>query len=1056
MKKYLLLFISIILFSCDKYNDIKTIGETEYYFDEKLSSISLDEDGSFWVGTENGDIYNFKDNYRVYLDLAEDRIYKIVKEKTTSNDTVFWVGARNSGLQKWRKNYDGRLEKIHAFKINFKEDKYSPYDFVMANNNKVYVATSQGIYYTDKNNENDSLSLIFPSKEFLSKKNGTTFVVHNICLYKDSLLLASTQSGVFLHNILTHRSRFILKDNFIEHVSVYNDTVFTVAKGNLYLSDLGGNLLKEISAGNSPKLYYQVKGIHYLIGAEGLLLSNDLTDFLHIPLRRTVPVARSRNVILPDTLNNFTYLVTENAVWRISNNLDAFKSSKHIKASCANEKNIYYLSIDNELYMQDKLSNKAQWIYTFAENNLIQWMDVIDNNLYFYNIDNEFQKMTISDNWLKNVIFNSPQVILKSEARMTSVNIKKMGEKTFSYLGIQDGLVTIDINNKVDTIPEFSSEYITSMFGHEYTGRLYISTLNNGVFYISQDKQVKQVPETEGKSFIQDIITTNNHNSNLITLTNQEITSQNPHAIIRVKGYKKLLYVNDTLFYALPEFGIHKFVIHNNEIIDRGIFHGDIHFNQNSSFSIPNKIVLGSRLGSLSFFPNQETNPTWVDFDSALNISGLHTLLLVFFLVILSSVVIVFLIKKQNANIIQIKKRKEDLAKRVEDILPFCSILGDNEKLEISNLKNIIGSIDINSKNKNDINTQLEKLSLQIGKLNRRIALLLPKKLDEQLEQIKQEVDAFEKPLLLKKSEEAKAQNDIELIKDQIKLNTVWLDQRCKLFKALDQIIGQLSECLELEGVNKDLLKDLMSIKNDDRVKPIEEVIRTYVDLEQTIYQINTPISTEVIDSYISSTEKYLKEKVEDDNELSFLLEYMEKIVADKTSSTNLSLLKDLKYIDNEMLVLRNLDKLKSYTLEYKEKHDQIIKENSTLINKKFDKELASFISDNTQDITRNINALIACLYDRFLKNDIQTIAEILKFTNLQGQHAKVLLLLISDMKIKRSLIPGMLGVYGNMNPVISRLINEIIRANENLLRENQKVDKEKTVFVHLILRLLE
>lgn len=414
------------------------------------------------------------------------------------------------------------------------------------------------------------------------------------------------------------------------------------------------------------------------------------------------------------------------------------------------------------------------------------------------------------------------------------------------------------------------------------------------------------------------------------------------------------------------------------------------------------------------------------------------------------------MIKKQNANIIQIKKRKEDLAKRVEDILPFCSILGDNEKLEISNLKNIIGSIDINSKNKNDINTQLEKLSLQIGKLNRKIALLLPKKLDEQLEQIKQEVDAFEKPLLLKKSEEAKAQNDIELIKDQIKLNTVWLDQRCKLFKALDQNIGQLSECLELEGVNKDLLKDLMSIKNDDRVKPIEEVIRTYVDLEQKIYQINTPISSEVIDSYISSTEKYLKEKVEDDNELSFLLEYMEKIVADKTSSTNLSLLKDLKYIDNEMLVLRNLDKLKSYTLEYKEKHDQIIKENSTLINKKFDKELASFISDNTQDITRNINALIACLYDRFLKNDIHTIAEILKFTNLQGQHAKVLLLLISDMKIKRSLIPGMLGVYGNMNPVISRLINERIRANENLLRENQKVDKEKTVFVHLILRLLE
>lgn len=1055
MKKYLLLFITLLLFSCQKYEEVKSIGETEYYFDEKLSSISLDKDGSFWIGSETGDIFNFKDNHRVSFDLAEDRIYKVTRDFSDLGDTIFWIGVRNSGLQQWRKNGNDKLEKLKTFTINFKKDKYSPYDFVMAPNNKLYVATSQGIYSINTDSQVDSLSLIFPSREFLSEQNGTTFVVHNICLYNDSLLLASTQNGVFLHNILEHNTRFIFKDNFIEHVSVYNDTIFTVTKGHLYLSNFEGDILEKITADNSPKLYYQMQGVHYLVGSEELLLSNDLSDFLRIRLRRTVPALRSRNVIQPDTLNNFTYLLTEDAVWRISNNIDAFKSSKHIKASCSNENNVYYLSIQNELYVQNKLNNKAKWVYTFPENNLIQWMDIIDNDLYFYNIDNEFQKMVVSDNWIKNVIFNSPEVILKSEARMTSVNIKKMGEKTFSYLGIQDGLVTIDGNNKIDTIPEFSSEYITSMFGHEYTGRLYISTLNNGVFYISQDKQIKQVPETEGISFIQDIITTNNHSSNLITLTNQQITSQNPKDSIRVKGYKKLLYVNDTLFYALPEFGIHKFVISQNRIMDRGIFLSDIHFNQNSSFSTINKVILGSRLGSLSFSPDQEKKPEWVDFGTSLNISVLHSMLLGSLIFILVGFVVVILVRKQNANIIQIKKRKEDLAKRIEDIIPFYVILGATEKLEISNLKNLISSIDINSKNKNDINTQLEQFSLQIGKLNRRIALLLPKKLEEQIEQIKQ-TEAFEKALLLTKSEGVKAQNDIELIKDQIKLNNLWLEQRAGLFKIVEKNIEDLSNCVEILGVNEHLYNKLISIRDNENRKSIKDLINEHKVLEKDILEVNSSDSLQIINEYIEETKLYLKEKILQDNGFSFLLDSLESIIVLRTSDNNVSLLKSIKHIDDEVRILKSLDEIKSHTTEYKEKHDKIIKENNEQINKKFDKELVSLISDQTQSITRSINALITSLYDKLLKDDIYIITDVLKLTNFQGQHAKVLALLISDIKIKRSLIPGMLGVYGNMNPVISRLINDRIRVNEALLREHQKSDKEKTVLVYLILRLLE
>ncbi len=537
IKKYLILLITLMLFSCTEHEEIKTIGETEYYFDEKLSSISDDEDGNFWVGSETGDIFNFKDNHRISFDLGEDRVYKIKKEVSTLGDTIFWIGIRNSGLQKWKTSKNNKPEKLKTYTINFKQDRYSPYDFVCFAHH-IYVATSQGIYSLDKNNESDSLSLIYPSKEFLSKQNGNSFVVHNICKYNDSLLLASTQSGILLYNRLNHTNRLILKDHYIEHVSVYNDTIFAVSKNHLYLNNIKGDLIDKIKTGNAPKVYYQIQGIHYLVGSEELLLSNNLKDFLRIHLRRTIPM-KCRNIILPDTLNNFTYLLTENAVWRIPNNIDVFKGNKSIKASCSNSDNVYYLSLQNELYVQNKNANKAKWIYTFPEDNLIQWMDISGNELYFYNVNNKFQKMRISENWIKNIIFNSPQSIVQPEERITSANIKNMDGKTFVYLGIQDGMIIIDEKNHIDTIPQLCNAYITSMFGHKHTDRFYVSTLNDGVFYINQNNQIKQVPKTENIFFIKDIITTNDHNSNLIMLTNQQIISQTPDDSIRVKGYKK-------------------------------------------------------------------------------------------------------------------------------------------------------------------------------------------------------------------------------------------------------------------------------------------------------------------------------------------------------------------------------------------------------------------------------------------------------------------------------------------------------------------------------------
>ena len=62
--------------------------------------------------------------------------------------------------------------------------------------------------------------------------------------------------------------------------------------------------------------------------------------------------------------------------------------------------------------------------------------------------------------------------------------------------------------------------------------------------------------------------------------------------------------------------------------------------------------------------------------------------------------------------------------------------------------------------------------------------------------------------------------------------------------------------------------------------------------------------------------------------------------------------------------------------------------------------------------------------------------------------------LLIANPKVKRVLLPGMLGMYGNLNPVISRLVNNKIKPNEGWLQAY--VEKHPAGIVAYILRLTE
>lgn len=1046
--KYLFLSLLVFLVACEKTVKPKSMGETEYYYDEKLSSLSLDEDGSFWIGSETGDLINFKDNHRLSYDLGEDRIYKVIREVEKEDLSTFWIGVRNSGLQKWEMKRDDKPIKKQTYQIHFKKDKYSAYD-VASFNKWLFVATSQGLYRLDRSSSTDTLALVYPSQKFLSEQNGYSFVTHNICTYKDSLLFASTQKGLLRLDVSTHKLSTLFEELYIDHVSIYEDKVYIVGSGYLLITDLEGHTFRKIEIGHSPKLYYQTEGIHYLVGTQELLLSNDLEEFLSVNLRRSVPLG-GRNVVLSGQSNHFTYLLTDNAVWRIANHMDVFKGNISIKAACDDKYSSYYLTSRNELYWQDKVSNEAKWVYTFPKENEIDWMDIIDHELYFYS-SNEFKKIAISKSWLKNMLFNAPTTILKSKAKITAAAVKKIDHQVYSFIGIQDGLIRIDHQNRIDTIPEFNNVYVTSIFNHPHIDRLYFSTLNDGVFYMTPESIVKKVSKTSQLSFLKDIMTTNDHNATVMMLTNHHIITQNPTDSIQVKGYNKLLYVSDTLFYALPEFGIHKFVLESGEIKDRGLFYQDIRFNGRASFSSDYKLYLGSNLGEITFDAGEEDNLIWVSFEDPLNINILYSALFFILILFVFTTLGVLWVRRKNTKASQIERRKEDLEKRTEELIAFYNLVEKEEIKEVKAIERRIDAIDIEEKDRKVLNALFDELSLDLINLNREIALLLPKKLEEQVSLIRA-THSFDKELLLAESLQVEKENDIENIKAQVNKNREWLKLRTTLLTSIDDALLNLEGCFELDGVNKGLYHRMISLKSNDKLS-LSLLVKEFEFLKADYDKIQSDEAFAKVRSFMTEALVYVQAKLDDC--VLLLKDSLLELNRSAHTLNRFELLKRLKPINDQVLILKKIDELSLCIEEYKKKRDEIVLANEDLVNKKFDKELDALIEQESQSVVTQIEQLISEFYTLVAVTDNYILTEVLKFTNYYNQQAKVLALLIANPKVKRTLIPGLLGVYGNLNPVISRLINNRIKANEEELKSYCYATKQ-SVFVCYLLRLIE
>ena len=88
--------------ACDNIEGATSLGENEYYLGERLASLSMDADSTFWIGGETGRIWHVEGDEVRSFATHNDRIYKVATRQTDNGDTVCWLGVRYSCLQRCR------------------------------------------------------------------------------------------------------------------------------------------------------------------------------------------------------------------------------------------------------------------------------------------------------------------------------------------------------------------------------------------------------------------------------------------------------------------------------------------------------------------------------------------------------------------------------------------------------------------------------------------------------------------------------------------------------------------------------------------------------------------------------------------------------------------------------------------------------------------------------------------------------------------------------------------------------------------------------------------
>lgn len=1048
--RFLNFCFSVIILCCAcsrQHEESQTLKEKEYTMDEPLTALSVDGDSAFWLGSENGMVWHFKGMEKHVYELETDRIYDIVPESAGNNIRTCWFGVRNAGLQLWQLR-SGHMTFQKSYTIPGKGNNYSVYDIEIVSKT-LYAATSQGLYRLALPDREAQLQRIFPLDTLSPGSRFQPFVVRKICRL-GKFIFACTPVGLLRIDTETGKTTILHRGRKVSYTACFNNMLYVLIERTLYIEDANGCVDRRMQLSMSPLSVHQTGDVLYFMSLNHVTLTQDGDKFVTIPLRHNIP-ANCPNIVAYDAKKGFTMLLTENALWKIPSHSGIFNAQAPVMASCTDGQNAYYITANNGLYKQKLGEKKAHLIYQFSKEEVIVDIKTSKDNLYYFTDDHEVKQIKVSDHPIRNELLASPRVLYHSGNKITAFHLYATPNGNKLLVGIQDGLVSITDDHS-DTIKGMiGQQYVTSFFQPQHSDIIYMSTLNGGVFY-GDGSNIRHIEPTSRQPFLNDLIVTGGYQQNLIMLTPHHLFLNQSTDTFKVKGMKKLLYVNDSVFYGLPRFGLIRYGIENRKIRETGRYYEDISFNPHAAFASDTCLYLGSQLGVMEIPVGNELSSRWVYFyETSISLQTIiYTLGILFIIIFLAYIGYV---RYRQSTRRQAIHRINDLQNRLAELQSTVWLIKDADNEDVEKLRETLALIKPDMGDRREMNKCLQQVSDEIMRKNRNVVLLLLKELDRQIEEIKVS-GYYESERYLKASQEALNTGITDIIKKQVQDNAEWLRKGNHISSLLTQYAQKLHDAIPLECVTKGFMDQIEQSRECLITRPISEVEKKIHALEQQYDHIFSTDAMFSINRYIEIEHEWLSDEKRSDKVSSALKNQLESIADTAEQTDRLQLLIMLNRFELRINQMRTLERLNDAITDYTVIHNRIVYENELRMNKKFDIQLQTEIARHTETTTKEIDSLIEQLFADMGKSDPEILNDLFRFTNVISQQGKVLALLMANPKVKRTLLPGLLGIYGNLNPVVSRLVSGKIKNGKIWL--DDYIKKHPSSMATLILRIAE
>ena len=313
--------------------------------------------------------------------------------------------------------------------------------------------------------------------------------------------------------------------------------------------------------------------------------------------------------------------------------------------------------------------------------------------------------------------------------------------------------------------------------------------------------------------------------------------------------------------------------------------------------------------------------------------------------------------------------------------------------------------------------------------------MLLPKKLQSQITQIAT-INACERNTLTLESQNALASDNLETIKDQVQKNQPWIQQTMAIIETLTLYKGTMARVAPINGITTEVQNDITLTEKALIKEPLSTTLGYFKQLSEHYEWLMGAESLPALVDYLDGLFVRLNDLSPQSNIVSAIEKELKEIELTLKNTDREQVLVNIKRITKVIEQLEELKKLSNSMENYVTIRQYVIQNNKGKAVPKqafqLENEVAQRASNEVEAIKESVNKVLKGLE----QTDIYIVHDVLNLNRKDSQTAQVLALLLANAKVKRTLIAGMLGLYGNFNPVISRLINGKLKPNREQLTE--------------------